>query len=141
LNEATNLLASANVVHVIGLGRSFSVASYIAYIFEKMEVPAVLHTSLGKLDNRHAVRKGDAVLAFTFAPYSSPTIELVQDVASRNIPIVAVTDSAIGPLAKFRPTTLLVSEVDFGAFRSPAATLCLATALAVSVGTAKPAAT
>lgn len=137
LNEGANLLLAAKMVHIIGLGRSFSVATYVAYLFEKMEVPAVLHTSLGKLDNRHAIREGDALLAFTFAPYSAPTLELVEDVAARKIPIVAVTDSAIGPLAKFRPTTLLVSEVDFGAFRSPAATLCLATALAVSVGTAK----
>uniref|UniRef100_UPI003100C271 MurR/RpiR family transcriptional regulator n=1 Tax=Neorhizobium sp. EC2-8 TaxID=3129230 RepID=UPI003100C271 len=139
LTEAANLLSAANVVHIIGLGRSFSIATYMAYIFEKMEVPAVLHTSLGKLDNRHAIRDGDALLAFTFSPYSAPTLDLVENTAARNIPVVAVTDSAIGPLAKFRPVTLLVSEVDFGAFRSPAATLCLATALAVSVGTAKPA--
>ncbi len=137
LNDAADLLLAANVVHIIGLGRSFSVATYVAYLFEKMGVPAVLHTALGKLDNRHSIRQGDALLAFTFGPYSAPTLDLVEDVAVRKIPIVAVTDSAIGPLAKFRPTTLLVSEVDFGAFRSPAATLCLATALAVSIGTSK----
>ncbi len=138
LTEAANLLSAANVIHVVGLGRSFSTATYMAYIFEKMEVPCVLHTSLGKLDNRHAIRDGDVLLAITFSPYSSPTLDLVENAAARNIPVVAMTDSAIGPLAKFRPVTLLVSEVDFGAFRSPAATLCLATALAVSVGTTKP---
>lgn len=137
MSAATELLAAAQVVHVAGLGRSFSVATYMVYLFEKMAVPAVLHASLGNLENRHAIRSGDALLAFTFSPYSAPTLELVEDAAGRGIPIVAVTDSAIGPLARFRPVTLLVSEVDFGAFRSPAATLCLATALAVSIGTSK----
>jgi DNA-binding MurR/RpiR family transcriptional regulator len=38
-------------------------------------------------------------------------------------------------MSKFAQQSLLVSEVDFGAFRSLSATLCLAITLAVAVGT------
>ena len=44
--------------------------SYLTYVFEKMAVPVMLHDGVGKLDHRHALRKGDAVLAISFAPYS-----------------------------------------------------------------------
>jgi DNA-binding MurR/RpiR family transcriptional regulator len=138
LDRAVQLLAQADVIHVVGLGRSFAAASYMTYIFDKMNVPTVLHSLLGKLDSRHAIRPGDALLAFTFSPYAAETMALVESAAARNTPIVAVTDSAIGPLAKFKPVTLLVSEVDFGAFRSPIASLCLATSLAVSTAAARP---
>src|SRR5690606_14554604 len=66
LDAAVNTLAGAQMIHLIGLRRSFPVASYMAYAFEKMDVPAMLHSAVGKIENRHAVRKGDAVLAITF---------------------------------------------------------------------------
>ncbi|MFB9948294.1 MurR/RpiR family transcriptional regulator [Rhizobium puerariae] len=137
LGEAVKTLADARMVHIIGLRRSFPVASYIAYALEKMEVPAMLHSAVGQIDNNHAIRAGDALLAITFSPYSAETIELVEGVAARGIPIVAVTDTIVSPLRRFNAITLSVSEVDFGAFRSLSATLCLAISLSVAVGTAR----
>ncbi len=46
-----------------------------------------------------------------------------------------MTDTIVSPLRKFEAITLSVSEVDFGAFRSLSATLCLAIVLSVAVGT------
>ncbi len=137
LEEAVNTLAAADMVHIIGMRRSFPVASYMAYAFEKMGVPAMLHSAVGKLDNRHAVRPGDALLAVTFAPYSAETLDIVEAVSARGIPVVAITDTIVSPLRKSNAQTLLVSEVDFGAFRSLSATLCLAITLSVAVGTAR----
>jgi DNA-binding MurR/RpiR family transcriptional regulator len=56
------VLARADTVHVVGLRRAFPVATYMAYVFEKMSVPAMLHDSVGKLDHRFALRRGDALL-------------------------------------------------------------------------------
>nr|MCE2748179.1 PfkB family carbohydrate kinase [Rhodobacter sp.] len=36
-------LARADMVHVIGLRRAYPVASYLAYVFDKVQVPAMLH--------------------------------------------------------------------------------------------------
>ncbi|MEC9462928.1 MAG: MurR/RpiR family transcriptional regulator [Pseudomonadota bacterium] len=137
LEVAVNQLASARMIHIMGLRRSFPVASYMAYAFEKMGVPAMLHSVVGRLDNHHAIREGDALLAVTFSPYSAETLELVEQVRARGVPVVAVTDTVVSPLRRMGATLLSVSEVDFGAFRSLSATLCLAIALSVAVGTAR----
>ena len=135
LEQAVQVLADAQMIHIIGLRRSFPVASYMAYAFEKMDVPAMLHSAVGRLDNRNAIRPGDVLLAITFSPYSAETIELVEAAQARGVPVVALTDTIVSPLRKYEAITLSVFEVDFGAFRSLSATLCLAIALSVAVGT------
>lgn len=137
LNAAVALLARADMVHVIGLRRAFPVATYLAYVFEKMSVPAMLHDGVGKLDHRFALRPGDAVLAITFAPYSEETLMLAADARERGLPVVALTDRLTSPLARQADAILTVPEVDFGAFRSLSATIAMAIALAVAVGSAR----
>ena len=137
LERAVSVLSGAGVVHVMGLRRAYPVASYLAYVFEKMSVPAMLHEGAGRLDHRHAIRPGDAVLAISFAPYSEETLALVADARARNLPVVALTDHKASPLARMADPVLTVQEVDFGAFRSLSATLTMAIALAVAVGTAR----
>ncbi|KAB2698194.1 MurR/RpiR family transcriptional regulator [Ochrobactrum sp. Kaboul] len=137
LEKAVEILARAETIHLVGIRRAFPVASYLAYALEKMQVPAMLHSAVGKLENMHAIRKGDVLLAITFSPYSAETIEMAESAAARGIDVVGITDTIVSPLSKLSRQTLLVSEVDFGAFRSLSATLCLAIALAVAVGTAR----
>lgn len=137
LAQAVTVLAGADMVHVVGLRRAFPVATYLTYVFEKMSVPAMLHDGVGKLDHRHALRAGDAVLAITFAPYSEETIALAQDARDRGLPVVALTDRLTSPLARTADAILTVPEVDFGAFRSLSATIAMAIALAVAVGSAR----
>jgi DNA-binding MurR/RpiR family transcriptional regulator len=137
LGQAVQILASAEMLHIIGLRRAFPVAGYLAYIFEKMNVPAMLHDGVGKLDHRHALRKGDALLAITFAPYSEETLELAADAHARGLAVVAMTDRLNSPLARSASAILCVPEVDFGAFRSLSATIALAISLAVAVGSAR----
>ncbi|MBP9182105.1 MAG: MurR/RpiR family transcriptional regulator [Fuscovulum sp.] len=137
LNRAVEVLAGAETVHVVGLRRAFPVASYLAYVFEKMQVSAMLHDGVGKLDHRFALRAGDALLAITFAPYSEETIALAQDARDRGLPVVALTDRMTSPLARTSDAVLTVPEVDFGAFRSLSATIAMAISLAVAVGSAR----
>ena len=137
LQQAVGVLAGADTVHVVGLRRAFPVASYLAYVFEKMSVPAMLHDGVGKLDHRFALRPNDAVLAITFAPYSEETLTLAQDAKARGLPVVALTDRMSSPLVRFSDAILTVPEVDFGAFRSLSATIAMAIALAVAVGSAR----
>lgn len=137
LQQAVSVLAAADTVHIVGLRRAFPVASYLAYVFEKMSVPAMLHDGVGKLDHRFALRPNDAVLAITFAPYSEETLTLAQDAKARGLPVVALTDRMTSPLVRFSDAILTVPEVDFGAFRSLSATIAMAIALAVAIGSAR----
>lgn len=137
LDQAVAVLAGAETVHVVGLRRAFPVATYLTYVFEKMSVPAMLHDGVGKLDHRFALRKGDALLAITFAPYSEETLVLAADARERGLPVVALTDKLTSPLARHSDAVLTVPEVDFGAFRSLSATIAMAISLAVAVGSAR----
>ncbi|WP_309668208.1 MurR/RpiR family transcriptional regulator [Tabrizicola sp.] len=137
LDRAVAILAGAQTIHIIGFRRSFPVSIYLAYMFEKMAVPAMLHDGVGHLDHRFAMRPGDAVLAIAFAPYSVETLNLTADACARSLPVVALTDNLASPLAQIADVTLTVAEVDFGAFRSLSATIALAISLAVAVGSAR----
>lgn len=137
LAAGVDVLAGAQTLHIIGLRRAFPVASYLAYALEKMACPAVLHDGTGKLDHRHAMRAGDALIAISFAPYSEETLDLARFARAGGLPVVALTDHAAGALAGLSSVVLTLDEVDFGAFRSLSATLALAITLAVAVGAAR----
>lgn len=137
LEAAVQRLAQAEMIHIMGLRRAYPVASYLAYVLEKLSVPAMLHEGAGKLDHRHALRPKDAVLAISFAPYSEETLSLAQDARARGLTVVALTDHPRSPLAQSAHACLTVQEVDFGAFRALSATIALAITLAVAVGTAR----
>jgi len=109
----------------------------MAYVFGKVQVPAMLHDSMGLLDHRFALRRTDALLAIGFSPCSQETLALAQDARARGLPVVALTDRPDSPLAPLADTVLAVPEVDFGAFRSLSATIALALTLAVAVGSAR----
>ena len=134
---AVALLARAHTLHVIGLRRAYPVASYLAYVLEKMSVPAILHEGAATGGQRHALRPGDALLAITFAPYSPETLAMAEEAKARGLTVVALTDTVTSPLARHADAILTVAEVDFGAFRSLSATIAMALALAVAVGAAR----
>jgi len=54
-----------------------------------------------------------------------------------SLPVVALTDRMTSPLVRFSDAILTVPEVDFGAFRSLSATIAMAIALAVAIGSAR----
>lgn len=134
LERATAALAAAHTIHLAGFRRSFPVASYMAYALEKMEIPAMLHDGVGRLDHGHALRDGDALVAITFTPYTPQTVELAATARARGLPVVAITDGLTSPLRRLEVIALSVPEVDVGSFRALTATHALAIALVVAVG-------
>lgn len=137
LTAAVDLLAGAKTVYILGQRRAFPVASYLAYAFGKLGIRFILLDNLGALLPEQAgfITEDDALIAISFTPYTPSTIETATRIGQRGVPILAITDSAFSPLAPLAKVWLEVAETDFGAFRSLAATLCLAMALAV--GTAE----
>jgi len=135
LTEAVKVLAQAETIYLLGQRRAFPVTAYLAYALGKLDVRVVLVdnlASLGPEQTRFASPK-DALLAISFKPYTSITIELAQEMAARNVPVIAITDSAFSPLTSAANLWFEVLESDFGAFRSIAATFSLAMAIAVAV--------
>ncbi len=134
LTRAVELLRDAHTVHLVGLKRSYPVASYLAYVFDKMQVPAVLHGGPGGLNAQGLIRAGDVVIVTTVAPYTAEAVETARTAARQGVPVIGITDGADSPIAGLPGATLWIREVDVGAFRALAATMTLATVLAVATG-------
>lgn len=133
LDQAVTLLSQARTIHLAGFRRSFPAAAYLAYVFDKLGVPAILHDGVAGLGQRSALRPGDALLAITFAPYSEETLALARDARAGGLPVVVLTDPPAFRLAAEGNVVLTVTEVDFGAFRSLSAVIALSLALALAV--------
>jgi DNA-binding MurR/RpiR family transcriptional regulator len=135
LDRAVEVLAGAHTLYLIGLRRSFPIASYMAYAFGKLGVRSILVDAVGGLAAEQITfaTKADAVLAISFTPYASETISLAQAAHQRGVPVVAITDSPFSPLAQLANLWVEVGEANFEGFRSMAATLTLAMTLTVAI--------
>lgn len=134
LDAATDMLAGAETIYLIGLRRSFPISSYMAYAFGKLGIRNVLVDALGGLAAEQAsfATPKDVVLAVSFTPYASETVALVKQISARGVPVLAITDSPLSPLASLARLWFEVQEANFEGFRSMTATLTLATTLTVA---------
>lgn len=134
-DRAVDILAPAETIYLAGQRRSFTVSYYLAYAFAQMGANARLIDNVGGLgpDQLASAGRRDALIAVSFAPYSPVTVALAEQAREAQTPVVLITDSALGPLAGLADARLEIVESDFGAFRSLAATFCLAMALAVGL--------
>jgi DNA-binding MurR/RpiR family transcriptional regulator len=135
LDHAVEILAEAHTIYLLGLRRSFPIASYMAYALPKLGVRATLVDAVGGLAAEQIgfATAQDAVVAISFTPYASETVELAKAAAARGVPVVSITDSAFSPLARMAGLWIEVGEANFEGFRSMAATLTLAMTLTVAV--------
>jgi DNA-binding MurR/RpiR family transcriptional regulator len=135
LDRAVAKLAQARIIYLVGLRRSFPIACYMAYAFGKLGVRHVLIDSIGGMapEEMSFAGREDAVLAASFTPYASETLNLVARAAQRNVPVIAITDSAFSPLARDAEIWFEVAEANFEGFRSLSASMALAMTLTVAV--------
>lgn len=135
LDRAVDQLAVAQTIYLVGLRRSFPIATYMAYAFARLGVKAVLVDAVGGLGAEQLgfASARDAVLAISFTPYASETVALAQAAARRQVPIVSVTDSPFSPLAQTASLWLEVAEANFEGFRSLSSALVLGMTLTVAI--------
>lgn len=135
LQRAVALLAEAENIYVIGLRRSFSVASYLTYALRHLDRKAFLIDGLGGMftEQLSLVGPKDVVVAVSFSPYAREVVELVELGAQRKARQIAITDSQVSPLAAFSDVCFVVREAQVDGFRSQVASLSLAQTLAVSL--------
>lgn len=136
LENAADLLAKAETVFLIGQGRSFSVAYYLQYGLSRLDLRAYLVDGIGGTVQRHVrmARKRDAIVAISFKDYSPDVVSAVAEAASRKVPLIAITDSPLSPIARHATICFEIAEPRDRPFRSLVAPICLAESLVVSLG-------
>ena len=134
--QASEQLASARCIYIAGQGRATPVTTYLHYMFVKMGLQAVLLDGLAgtMADKANLIRPDEVLVAVSFSPYTANTRELVDICLAQKVPVVALTDSTLSPIARTDDLHLEVLEEEVGGFRGLSATMCLALCLAVETG-------
>jgi DNA-binding MurR/RpiR family transcriptional regulator len=142
LDEAARILAAADTIYLIGQRRSYPITAYLSYALGTLGIKTALAGSPNGVDREILSFAGprDAALAVSFTPYAPTTVEYTRQVVSRKAPLVAITDSPFSPLALNASVWFEIVESDFEGFRTLAATITLAAALAIAVAETRRAA-
>jgi DNA-binding MurR/RpiR family transcriptional regulator len=111
LTAAAALLAAARKIYCLGLRSSHTTAWHMTYVLSLLGERSVLLDSAAGMgmDPIRSATAEDALFAISVEPYTRATIEVAHYAHARGIPIVAVTDSAVSPLAQIARSTILVS--------------------------------
>lgn len=139
LRRAAALVLDAQRVHVLAQRRAFPVAAYLAYGLSQLEVPAFLMDSVGGMLRQQAalLREGDLLIAASFRNYSSDVIEAASLCHRNGVPVIALTDHAVSPLAKAATIRFDLGDNLALPFRSLVGPMCAAQALVMTVGYAQ----
>ena len=135
LAAATDLLEGAEDIYLLGQLRSAPVVELLRYILTMLGKRCVLLDPSGGLATHMArtIRAKDVLLAVSFRFYATEVVNIVEEAAEGGVPIVAITDSTLSPLAKSARVLFAVPEHDYTFSRSLAAPMCLAQALTVAL--------
>lgn len=110
LRDFINRLWNSQYVYTIGIGISALMARIAAYLFNQAGIKSYAfmkeeHSFLERLVN---IDKKDAVLGFSFPPYSRETIEAMKFCYQRKIPSLAITDKPTAPIVSWTQAHLAV---------------------------------
>lgn len=138
LERAAQLMANADRIYLCGQRRSFPVVAYMAYALSRIDTNAVLLDGLGGMLGQQAARMepSDVLFAVSFHPYAEETADILRHADECDVPIIALTDSPLSPVAAHATVCLEIHDAELHNFRSLTASMCLAQALTVSVGLA-----
>jgi DNA-binding MurR/RpiR family transcriptional regulator len=141
LQAAIDLLAGARTIQVIGLRRSWPIGTYLVYLLSRSQRYARQLGAMGGMlaDEIRTVSNRDVLVAISFHPFHADTVAAVEEARERGIPVIAITDGPLSPIARDVAVVLEVRDAEVTGFRSVAASMVLCQALAVGVAMAPPA--
>lgn len=130
-DEAVNLMFEADTVWLMGSRRSFAITTYLAYALQHTDKRVQHITALGNMQDGQlrGLRKGDVMVAISFAPYAPETEHVVQEASERGAHIICITDSSLSPMYRLAQVTILVNETSVFGFRALTNTMTVAQSL------------
>lgn len=130
-DTAVNLLAAADNVWLMASRRSYPVSTYLTYALQHTDKRVQHITAMGSMQDGQlrGMRKGDVLIAVSFAPYAEETERIVRQAHAKGAHIIAITDSSLSPLARFATSALLVQETSVFGFRALTNSMAIAQSL------------
>jgi DNA-binding MurR/RpiR family transcriptional regulator len=111
LVRAAERLAKAERIFCLGLRACYPIAWNLHYVLSLIGERAVLLDSAAATgpDRIRSAGKRDVLFVASIDPYTRATVDLARYVHDVGIPIVAVTDSPLSPIARIADETLLIA--------------------------------
>ena len=134
--SAVDRITAANTIYIVGTRSSASLAAFLGYYLSLIfpRVKLVPSTTTSELFERimHIDEK-DLMIGISFPRYSKQTVKALDFAKHNGAKVVAITDSASSPIAKYADS-LLLARSDMASFvDSLVAPLSLINALVVAV--------
>ncbi|TAM97957.1 MAG: MurR/RpiR family transcriptional regulator [Rhizobiaceae bacterium] len=135
IDKAVAMMEVADTIYLVGQLRSAPIVELMRYILTMLGKRVVLLDASGGLATHmvRAVRSSDLLFAVSFRFYATEVVNIVESAAAKGVPIIAISDSTLSPLAKNATVLFPIPEHQYTFSRSLAAPMCLAQALTVAL--------
>ncbi len=135
ITRAAEMMEHADTIYLIGQLRSAPVVDLLRYVLTMLGKRTVLLDAGGGLATHMAkvMQPTDLLFAVSFRFYATEVVNVVEQTAARGVPIIAISDSTLSPLAKSAEVLFAVPEHEYTFSRSLAAPMCLAQAICVAL--------
>lgn len=132
---AAQAILAARQVAFLGQRASFGIAHHLRYTADWLRAGTVLISDPAGAggDLLAELTESDVLVAVSQAPYSVLTVQCAQQAQRRGVPVLALTDSALSPLAGAASTVLLFDATSPSFFHSMTGALALAETLMAAV--------
>ena len=134
LAMTAELLTKAESVYIAGQLKSEPAASLLRYLLAMLHRRVVLLDPAGGLALEMALgmTSRDVLVTIAFRHYAKEVVAISQVAVANAVPIVAITDSQLAPLAKDAKVLFTIPEDESTISRSLAAPMCLVQCIAVA---------
>ena len=134
LDQTASLLTASDTIYLAGQLRSEPIAVLLRYMLTMLGRRVVLLDASGGLapEMARTMTERDVLMAITFRHYAQEVLAVCDAAVENGTPIVAITDSALSPLAKDADVLFTVPEEEYSFSRSIAAPMCLVQCIAVA---------
>lgn len=138
--RAADAIANAKKVYIIGARSSQALASFLSYYLNFIVENTVLVnvTSAEEIfEQMIRINEDDTVIGISFPRYSTKAVKALEFASSRGAKVIAITDSAVSPLAESADYLLLARSDMVSFVDTLVAPLSLINALIVAVAVKK----
>lgn len=135
IQTAAEMLDRAETVYLVGQLRAAPVVMLLHYILTMLGKKNVMLDESGGLATHHAklATEKDMLFAVSFRFYATEVVNIAEQTARRGVPILAISDSTLSPLAKTADLLFAVPEQEYTFARSLAGPICLAQSISVAL--------
>ena len=133
--RCVSVLAKADTIYLVARRRAYPLIAQMSYAMAKLKIKAVTVNSANDIDPEiiDLATRNDAAIACSFSPYAPSTVEMANALSGHGVPLIALTDSALSPLAACATHWIEIFEQDYAGFRSLSASMAVAMALPVAI--------